>query len=245
MPRDVQFLTLVSDLKADLTLSTNVAEGPDYLPTLKRAIKRAYAELHRIRPGWAHLRRKFAPVALVAGQRYYDAPINLDLDRIEDVKLFWKGGVSGVTRGIGLDDYSAYDSTAGERSDPVLKWDVTTPDPVLSGASLDAPLPPSPAQIEVWPVPASSGGSLRFTGLTRPKALVNDIDTVDLDSDLVLLFAAASLLPIKDGERSAKMKEAQAFLAQLRADAVGPTENVRYGSGDGARRGDHPVVRVT
>src|SRR3546814_15776455 len=50
-------------------------------------------------------------------------------------------------RGIRSEDYAAYDSAAGERVDPVLRWDVQ-----FTGTT---------DQIEVWPIPASNGMRLQ------------------------------------------------------------------------------------
>jgi hypothetical protein len=72
-------------------------------------------------------------------------------------------------------DYNEANTDAGARRDPVLKWR------------------PLGAQIEVWPQPASVG-QLRFVAKSVRQPLLEGDHTCDIDTDTVVLFAAASLL---------------------------------------------------
>src|SRR3546814_4423912 len=67
-----------------------------------------------------------------------------------------------VMRGIRSEDYAAYDSAAGERVDPVLRWDVQ-----FTGTT---------DQIEVWPIPASNGMRLQVFGKKVLAPLIEDDD---------------------------------------------------------------------
>lgn len=118
---------------------------------------------------------------MAAGQRYYDIPEDLNLERIIAVDIKYGGKWLPVERGITLDHYSSSDSDdAANRNDPVRRWEV-----------LDTG---NGEQIEVWPIPASDGSQLRFTGIRKLNALVEDADRADLDDQLVVLFAAGELL---------------------------------------------------
>src|SRR3546814_3071737 len=84
---------------------------------------------------------------LEAGEKYYDFP-TVDLEQIENVVCYYNGLPHQVMRGIRSEDYAAYDSAAGERVDPVSRWDVQ-----FTGTT---------DQIEVWPIPASNGMRLQL-----------------------------------------------------------------------------------
>src|SRR3546814_17968831 len=83
-------------------------------------------------------------------------------------------------RGIRSEDYAAYDSAAGERVDPVLRWDVQ-----FTGTT---------DQIEVWPIPASNGMRLQVFGKKVLAPLIEDDDRADLDDQLIVLNAEVALL---------------------------------------------------
>jgi hypothetical protein len=82
----------------------------------------------------------------------------MNLERIIAVDVLVGGVWQPVERGITLDHYSACNSDAGARRDPVERWDV-----VDTGDG---------EQIEVWPIPATNGGTLRFSGIRKLKPLV-------------------------------------------------------------------------
>src|SRR3546814_18040670 len=127
-------------LKAEIGASTLVSVGVDALPEHKQAIVRTQALLYD-EYDWPFLQiRPFKD--LEAGEKYYDFP-TVDLEQIENVVCYYNGLPHQVMRGIRSEDYAAYDSAAGERVDPVLRWDVQ-----FTGTT---------DQIEVRRIPASTG----------------------------------------------------------------------------------------
>lgn len=220
-------------LREELGRSPDVSVGVDDLPSLKRAINKAYATLYDDYD-WAFLRRVFPKVSLSAGSRYYGLPTDLNVDRVEVVNVWWNGLPTEIIRGIGFEQYASFDSEADERSDPVISWDVRD----VSGS----------VQIEVWPVPASNDQDLQFIGLRSAPKLVNNADLCLLDDELVVLLAASQLL------RRQKSADADDVVAQFRARlrtlkgraSGGGARRYRVGVGPPIEepRRDRAVVRV-
>lgn len=187
---------LLVDLRGELQQSLNPAQAVQVAPAhrvrLQRVQRMLWADF-----AWPHLRDRW-DVSLAAGQRYYDIPEALALGRIETVHVKWGDDWYPVERGIGADEWNAFDPD-DERTDPVLNWD-TRPN----------------NQIEVWPVPVADGAQvLRFTGIRALAPFVEDSDTSTLDRDLLILNAAAELArEQKDAERFAA--RARQHYAQLR-----------------------------
>lgn len=135
------------------------------------------------------------------GQRYYDLPDTLDMERISGVHYRNADRWELLERGIALAHYNELDPELDQRFDRLLRWDVY-------GAR----------QIEVWPLPA--GDSLmRIEGVRKLAPLENGGDRADLDDRLIVLFAAAEWL-MSDAKRRAlgevKMSHARNRLARLR-----------------------------
>lgn len=139
---------------------------------------------------WPHLRvERFLP--LQAGQRFYDlatatneagaTKADLDVDRILGVCVKDNGDWLPLRRGIGAAEYGLHDSALDERDDPAEAWRLYEDE-----------------QIEVWPVPLTNAGAeqeglLRITGIKRLGPFTDDDDTVDLDAQMLALYAAANL----------------------------------------------------
>jgi hypothetical protein len=209
MARGTQFLQLVTMLRAELGRSTSAALGVADLPTLKQAINRAYGTLYK--KDWQHLRTEFAKIPLSAGQRYYDMPALLDSDRVEKTVVWWNGEPYPLCKGIGFENFAAYDSTIDERNSPAMRWDVR-----WTGSA---------DQIEIWPIPADNQQTLQFVGKTKFTRLVNDIDTCRLDDDLVVLHAAARLAASrKSNEASLFAADAKDLLDELLGNATSTDE---------------------
>jgi hypothetical protein len=132
---------------------------------------------------------------LEAGSYFYDVPEDMNLERIQKVDILSNGHWLPVDRGISLDQYNVQDSDEGLRSDPVSRWDVKD-----TGDG---------AQIEVWPIPATDGSTLRFTGIRKLRPLIANDDTADLDDQMVVNFVAADILAA-EGNEAATTKLAKA-----------------------------------
>lgn len=197
MARGLSLSQLTSDLRDELRRANSAAAAPDATPHLHRTINHTYEVLYIEHP-WPFLRKWFS-LTLNAGQQYYDVPSGLDIVYVEKVKLKHNGLFIDIDRGIDLEDYSAFDPEADERSNPALKWDIR-----FTGSS---------EQIEVWPLPDSVSQSLRFFGPYQISKLVDNTDICRLDGELIVLFAAAEILKGEGNEGAdAKLRLAQSLL---------------------------------
>lgn len=212
MARGTQFQQLVYMLRAELRRSTSVAVGVDDLPDLKQAINKQYA-IQRDRYEWPFLKYRFV-LPLAAGQQYYAMPslltplpavsgsmvppapsappttaaVAMSHRHIKRVAATFSGIPQSIDRGITFENYATFDyEQSGTTSDPVFAWDI------VAGSA-------SQSQIEVWPVPASNGQTLRFFAGVETPRLVNDTDLCWLDDMLVVMYAAASCLSLDMSE---------------------------------------------
>lgn len=177
-------------VRAEARISTSYSRtansNEEYIDQL---IKRYYEQLWtEVDWPFARIHKENAGKPLMAGERYYDFPTTLDLERT--ISLWRKNGnVWGeLVQGILPSDYTAMDSDANTRSDPVLKWDVYDGN-----------------QFEVWPMPASNTYEVRFDGYRRLSPLVSDQSRCELDDILVALFCAAEVLA-GTGQKDAQLK---------------------------------------
>lgn len=217
MARGTQLLDLVAKFRAEVRQSANVSVGTDNLEHVKQLLRRTQNLLYAD-PGndWPFL-RMITTKALSAGDRHYNYPTNFNIDRVEAVFVMLNGEPHPLHRGIGIEDYAAFDPDQDERSSPVLKWDVR-----WTGSA---------EQIEVWPIP-SEAQTLYFSSLRPLRALTSNSDVADLDDDLIVLMAAAEELEgagLKDAKTKAAM--AQKHLENLRKQAAGASPTVRMGQG--------------
>lgn len=231
MARGTQFLQLVTMLRAELGRSTSPALGVADVPTLKQVINRVYETLYE-KPVWPHLRAEFAKITLSAGQRYYDMPALLNSDGVEKAVVWWSGEPYPLGKGIGFEEYAAYDSTIDERNSPAAKWDIR-----WTGAA---------DQIEIWPVPADDQQTLQFIGRTKFARLVNDADICRLDDNLVVLSAAAAIAVSRKSNDAAMFAgDAKMRFDDLLANGHATDDTTRMGLGGMAPQAyTQVVVRV-
>jgi hypothetical protein len=189
MARGTQLQALVSKLRAEIGQNTNTALGLTELAELQQLLRRHQETLYD-EHDWPHLRVR-ADKVMSAGQRYYDFPATLNLERIQPMAaVLWNGLWSPVHYGIDpTSHYNQHNSDEDERLDPVLRWAIY-----------------SPTQFEVWPVSATAT-TVRFMGTQKLGALTSDSDTADLDDILIVLHAAAEK---RAGKADGKAKEALA-----------------------------------
>jgi hypothetical protein len=168
-------------------------------------------------------------IVLNAGQRYYDAPANMNFDRIQEVAVWYNEQPQPVERGIGFAEYAQYDSDSDVRADPVLKWDLVDVDGAL--------------QLEVWPIPASNGSKLQLLGVRKLNPLIADTDRADLDDRLIVLNAAAEHLSGQDAkDAKLKLAKAQARFSRLKGNSQGGGNVIRL---PGAEPATPPRGHVT
>lgn len=232
MARGATLQEMVSDLRDELRRANSPSASPDDVASLRRTLNHVYWLMY-YQHNWSFLEYRFPAITLNAGQRYYDVPVGLDADRIIEAKVKWSSDFIDVSRGIEFADYNAYDPEENERTSPMLKWDV-----VFTGTK---------EQIEVWPLPDGTAQSLRLFGVYRCDPLVNDTDVCRIDSEIVVLFAAAELLKAQKSEDAdAKLQMANELLRLVKIRSTGAgASGIRLGLGkqDAADR-PHPRATV-
>lgn len=233
MARGTAFSELILQLRAELRRSQSPAVGVEDLASLKQTLNHTIDVVAHMKD-WPFLHRKFDRITLQAGQRYYDMPAGLDLDRITFQKIKYGGSWYDICRGIAFDDYVGFDPEDNERSDPALKYDVVNID--------------GDEQIEIWPLPASDH-YLYFEGYLSVPKLVNDTDTCPLDDTIVVLFAAAELMQTVSKEEAAAKRDLANEL--MRQKAVRGARNsgapVQIGLGPGKEHIDNgrATIRIS
>jgi len=233
MARGATLSQMISDLRDELRRANSSSAGPDDVGSLRRTLNHVYRLLYYSHD-WSFLKTRFPAITFNTGQRYYDFPAGLDPDRITDVKLAWSGNFVDIERGIDIADFNAFDPEADERTSPAIKWDVT-----FTGTK---------EQIEIWPLPDSTAQSLRFTGVYACSELIDNDDRCRLESELVVLFAAAELLKAQKSEDAdAKLAQAQSLLSLIKlrsTSAGGKSYRVGLGSGEPEKLNPRTTVRI-
>jgi hypothetical protein len=226
MARGATLTSLVTDLRAEIGHSISPSVGQEKLGQLKRYLARHQETLYT-GYDWPHMIEREGDKALAAGQRYYDFPSTVNPDRVLGVSVRWGNQWIPVNFGIDTErQYNVFDpSETGDRNDPVQNWDWYD-----DGGQL---------QFEVWPTPASAG-TIRFRGVKPLSPLSANSDTADLDSNLIVLYAAAEMMQGMDGAK-AKESLANDLLRRLKGNSSkrGPTG---IGADHRAGRGRQPVT---
>ena len=216
MARGKQLQSLVAQLRAETGRNQSVAVGTSEVDNLKVQLARVQEVLYDDYD-WPFLNVERS-INLQAGQRFYDFPLDLNYNRLNAVKFKYGNVYTDVARGVTFDDYSMYDSNAGARSSPLLKWDVRNTGTI--------------EQLEVWPVP-NDEGTLHFFGTKKLARLTQDEDRADLDDILIVLFTAAEMLARqKSPDAKTKMDLANARLLKLRGNSQSESKMVQVGLGN-------------
>lgn len=193
MARYVQLSTMLDRLRAEARHAITPAAGKDVEHRLRNMLRRVQEELYD-HYDWPFLRVE-RTIQLVAGERFYDFPDDLNLERLEEVHVYYSTHPCPIMRPIGQAQYAVYDSDNDERIDPVQAWDIR-----WTG---DA------EQLEVWPIPASDTQYLEFKGLRTLRPLVDDSDVCDLDDTMIIMMAASEILTAQ-GANDAQIMQAKA-----------------------------------
>lgn len=197
MPLNVTLASLLNDLRAETNRSLTPAHGAgeaDHLKYLLRRTQQRIAEDN----AWPHLTVN-RDITFGIGQRYAAYPADLPFDAIDSVHVKVGSRWQPVVSGIGPVEFSTYDSEAAITGYPVLRWQHD----------------PDTNSIEAWPVPNQTS-ILRLRGRRTLRPLINDADQCDLDSNLIVMFAAAEMLARSKGEDAAlKLQTAQRLLRSL------------------------------
>src|SRR5437773_5298515 len=218
MARGTTLATLRTQLKAELrdTQETNAFADTEY----NYALARKQSDLG-LAYDWPFLVHKW-DLSTTVGTRYYNIPTidtrgqtaTIDFERPIWVERFFNSRYFEMGYSIGAEQLNARNSDLGEVLDPIQRWQM------VSNTTGDT----AADQIEVWPLPASSGQTVRFTGQRVLAALVADTDKADLDDYMIVYFVAADYLALRGQENAPiVLKKANDRLMKLRASY--PTDN--------------------
>lgn len=229
MARKVSLESLLYKLRAEAELSLNVAHNAtgraSQIALLQQTQERLWEDY-----AWTHMEVE-RQIATVAGQRYYDTPSDMRVDRIIRIEIFSDGAWRPLDPGIGAVEYSAWNSDLDERSWPPRKWRMRDDE-----------------DIELWPIPDVNAnattleGYLKFTGIKNLGPLVAESDLCDLDDQLIYLFAAAEILAGKGSKKAPlTLAKATARLERLRGNLV-PSQRTRMFLPDPPYRSRRPII---
>lgn len=232
MARGVTLVELLDDLRAACRMSLNPAHNAQvrdsHISYLNHAQRWLWEDFN-----WPHL-PVYRDVPLQAGQRYYDAPADILADRIVDITVRDGAEPVRLLNGVDVSSFALYDSDLDERSWPVRRWQ------------------PVDNTIEVWPIPDSNAdlatldGVLKVRGVRNLRALRQDSDRCDLDSRLIVAYAAAEYLA-STGQKDAPLKlaNAKALYVNLRG-ASSKRRSFRLDTGrQDYRNSGRPLAVVT
>jgi hypothetical protein len=215
MARGKTLAQLVDSTRLEIGASNSVALGVDFEENVKETLRRVQEMLYDDYD-WPHL-NIISTKTLSAGSRYYDMPADMNFDRIQNVTVLYGGEHLPLHRGIGFDEYSAYDPTNNERADPLQRWDVR-----FTGVT---------DQIEVWPLPATAQ-TMYFEGIRDLPALTSDSSVAVLDDRMIVLFAAAEFLARKKlADAGVKQKLAQERYDRVKANSKSGDSPIQLGLG--------------
>lgn len=208
---------VIEMVRKEARLSSNTSRGTDHRENIEQLIKR-HQQVLADSYDWQHLelKREMAFKQMVAGQRVYDFPTNLNTDKISEVWYKYGSVWHQLDYGISYNELNSQDSDDGETSDPVVAWD-------YYGA----------LQFEVFPVPAGNTGIISFLGQKKLTPLIDDDSRLDLDDILISLYVAAEILAGNDQKGAAEIK-AQAASSRLDQMRAGKGSQRRVTVGNGA-----------
>lgn len=204
MARGTTFGEVITMFREETGRATSSALGQNEIGAIKGKLRRTYRWLHADF-NWPHLMiRRDKTVS--AGERYFTLPADLDIERVTprvEVKDEADGQWYPLEYGIDAANYNFTDSDLDERDDWPARWQIYEND-----------------QIEIWPIPATEH-TLRFHGFSRPKPLVNENEVLDLDDDLVVLYAVQrQLLRDKSADAQDYAQMARALYLKLKGRGI-------------------------
>jgi hypothetical protein len=201
MARGTTLNELLRMVREEAGQSTNAALGVNTAAALKSMIRRQQ-EVLWLEHTWPHLRVE-RDITLEAGDRYYNFPADLSTNhRIDSVMVKHDGEWMPLAHGIGAEQYNALDPEDDERQDPVQRWQLYEAE-----------------QVELWPLPASNGVTVRLSGSRNLRPLVADDDIADLDDILIVMFCAAEIAAKQNQENARpKLQIAQRHLHRLKGE---------------------------
>lgn len=219
MARGTTLVRLLDLYRAECRISLNPAHNSSARESQLRHIQRVQEWLWN-EFAWPHLMvDRMLPLA--AGQRYYDMPDDLDIDRIIKIEVRYDQVYCPLKAGIDAPQYAAYDSDLDQRQSPAQRWKITENE-----------------QIEIWPIPDTNAdpttleGNLKIHGVRKLKKLVADDDRADLDDRLIILYCASEYLAGVGGrDASLKLEQANKLFSKLRGQLTPRKKFKMFGIG--------------
>ena len=190
-----QLRELLSDLRAELGHSTNVAFGINDRNTLLYYLNRTQQDLYRDYD-WPQLIVD-RDVKLAKDERYYPYPADLAFDDINHIWVLINTVYNELAYGIGPYEMVLWNSDNGFTSWPTQKWMHHADDNTF----------------ELWPVPdgnaVDTNAIVRLRGTKTVPWMVNDGDLCVLPDALITAYAAIPLLR-RDNAKDADAQQARA-----------------------------------
>jgi hypothetical protein len=219
-----QLRDMLTDLRAVIGHSTNVAHGINDRDTLLYYLNRTQVQLYQDYD-WPQL-MSYRTIPIVEGQSNYPFPVDLAFD---DVTQMWANQDtrwSLLTYGIGPEQWSQIPATSQQWP---LRWMYQ----------------PDDGTFELWPTPDATASNLVLYGTKTVTTMVDDSDLSTLPDNLIVLFSAVEILQRDDAKDAAlklnKANEAmrrhrvrQGSHKRVRAMAIGA------GGGDAQARHQYP-----
>lgn len=229
-----QLRDMLTDLRAEVGHSTNVAHGVNDRETLLYYLNKTQIQLYQDYD-WPQLIVD-RDIPLADNQRYYPYPVDLAFDDITSVYVLIGSYYQELVYGVGPLEMSLLNSDSGAKQWPTLKW--------MHHADTNT--------LEVWPVPDASAvagaASIRLRGTKTVLLMVNDSDLSTLPDNLIVLFSAVEILQ-RDDAKDAQIKLSKANEAmrrhRVRQGSHKRDRPVAIGSGGGdaqSRRGYPPAI---
>lgn len=235
MSRFIQLQEMINDVRLDLGDNMEVAKGRFTDAHIQRALNRVQNIL------WATyewpFRFRYWAMPLVAGQRLYDLPDEVEFDGVTNMYVEWNGGYLPLNYGFSQLVNNAYDHNQDERTDPVIAYRLHEP-----------PFGKSRPQIEVWPTPTRDGiisddpnmltyllpkdiedDGLKLNGHDfllihagrRVPKMLRQQDVCYLDSELLIAFSVAEISVRRElPDAQLKMDYARDLLVRIRANST-------------------------
>jgi hypothetical protein len=224
---------MLTDLRAEVGHSTNVAHGINDRDTLLYYLNRTQVQLYQDYD-WPQLIID-RDIKLVDGQRYYPYPSDLAFDDITHMWVLINTVYNELAYGIGPYDMVLWNSDEGFKSWPLRKW--------MHHADT--------SMIELWPVPDGTAmdpnAIVRLRGTKTVTKMLQDSDEATLPDNIIVLFAAVEILQ-RDNAKDASLKLNKANEAlrrhrvrQFSHKQVRPTA-IGAGGGDAQSRPGHQPV---
>jgi hypothetical protein len=244
MPLGVTLLELRRALRAETGTSLNPAQGVQAQQSLDIILARQQRELWDAY-NWQHL-RNWVDLPVNEGQSRYDYPKEMSFDQITNISI------ATALRGNSSDPDEITSSSSWQPLAYGIKSWMAKLGPVERGmpkrwrnvATVDTsgavPITNPVGQLEILPAPMNDDMMLRFDGMMPLSPLVADTDSCVIDSEAIVLFAAAEVMAMQKNEAAPmKLTKAQNYLRRLLADQ-GADKRANYNMGGNHRGGIDP-----